>query len=1284
MPVRFIKRTIKITGIIIGILAVLALGFHLWFRAHAKGIIEDLVESRSKGKINLKIEKLRFGYFSNKIELEKAVFFNTDSASTATSYKFYIDKLKMKGKGLIALLFSKELFIDSLSLTNPVIEVNRVSMADKSGKRKEISIPEEMGKIYSSIQDAINVLQVKKFQLENATFILANKTEPDQKPVRISNLHLDIDNLQVDSSKSRVNEKMFFSDNITLRTQNQDITFPDGRHKLSFSRFRINLKNKLVEFDSCTIAATRTDSTASSFNIFFDALLMTNIDFDTLYRHEVIKADSVYCVNPRFNLTAVSTKKTGLKKSTPKLENIIQQLTGDLDLNHVVVANADFNILTIKDGIPNSFVFSKNNFEMNGLSINKNAEKPLKVKSFTMAIRNYENFIKDSTYSIQFDSILFRNDKLTLSKFVFNKLNDGKVSNTFSIPQFNLSGLSWDDLVFERTFKADAATMYNPYIRYSALPERKKRKNIFQSLAAVNEYMDLKRLDVVDGTIDLTLKDDLKIQLQKATFSVSSQSLLSSTRFSGIRNSLDGLFFEDGIIQTGDLSIKMKGIRYNGNDGSFTAGDIAVKSEKEYLEIALSDVQVKELQANEVTGNIYANGVRWQKGTFNLNADQLIKNSKNIGAIIDITNIIGNNTAINILARKKKIQGLLNTLSLLELVKDPENKLRLEGLAFTGDKLDVTGDSIDLTLHHYDFADGATSLISQLNLKHTSGNMKMDLAIPELKLITHVKHLLNNKLIIDEISSTKPVININTNQTADSSRNTNTFNPVWIGKIKLDQPSLTVQKNGINGGIVFQWNGNENELNAIRLNDVSINKSKASISSAFFSASGIKFRPPNGTVFNSGNATSSGTITDVQLQYDISKKLQWSSLLSVFNCNNLALNNVGKKEGKLALQSISLKNLKLNSDFLKNLKNLTEFSKDFEVSQFTGSYADTAITVKWFNAGLERTRKTFKLDSFSYQPALPRDSFLAIQPYQVDYITAKSGAVEISPLDINQFINKNELSAGKIIVNDFYFTDYKDKRLPFNAGIIKPLPVGLLKKLRWLISIDTVFLNNAAVEYTEIIPPANTALYVPVTRMNARLLNLKNYQIKPNDSLDIQSTGYLLDTLWVKLKVRQSYTDSLEGFWMTLQAKPADLRQLNPIFIPAASMKLESGNLDTMILEVIGREYLAQGEMQLLYHDLKISLLKDGDTSKRSLGSRIKNFIANTFVIRKRNKSRTSPVFFIRNRDKSAVNYLVKIVLTGFQASIGGKNPKKEMKKFRLELKKRQLLPIEPEESGRE
>jgi len=83
----------------------------------------------------------------------------------------------------------------------------------------------------------------------------------------------------------------FFFAISTLSSHHQDIVLPDSRHRLSFKDFKINLKNRLVEFDSCTIAATRTDSSTSAFNVFFDKLLLTNIDFDTLYKAEVIKAD---------------------------------------------------------------------------------------------------------------------------------------------------------------------------------------------------------------------------------------------------------------------------------------------------------------------------------------------------------------------------------------------------------------------------------------------------------------------------------------------------------------------------------------------------------------------------------------------------------------------------------------------------------------------------------------------------------------------------------------------------------------------------------------------------------------------------------------------------------------------------------------------------------------------------------------------------------------------------------------------------------------------------------
>jgi hypothetical protein len=90
---------------------------------------------------------------------------------------------------------------------------------------------------------------------------------------------------------------------------------------------------------------------------FFDSLLLTNIDFDTTYtRHDVIKADSVYCVNPQFSLDVKLGKKTGSGKP-PKLDRIIQQLTGDMRLGFVIVNNATVNINTERNGNPSSFTF---------------------------------------------------------------------------------------------------------------------------------------------------------------------------------------------------------------------------------------------------------------------------------------------------------------------------------------------------------------------------------------------------------------------------------------------------------------------------------------------------------------------------------------------------------------------------------------------------------------------------------------------------------------------------------------------------------------------------------------------------------------------------------------------------------------------------------------------------------------------------------------------------------------------------------------------------------------
>ena len=1246
-------------------------------------MIEDLVESKSNGKLKLKVKKFKFNYFSRKMELEKAVFYTTDSADANTSYRFSVDKIKLKVQAILPIVFSKRLLIELLELKNPDIKVTRLKVRvkeDTVASKKDVSIPEEMGKVYKSIQDALEVLKVKRFQIEDGTFTLINKIQPDQLPLTVGKINFHIDNLQVDSSKLTGDEKLLFSDNIVLKSHDQNILFPDGRHRLSFSKFRINLQKKVVEFDSCTIAATKGDSSSASFHVFFDALFLTNIDFDTLYKSEVIKADSVYCVNPKFTLDVKLDKKKGSGRPPPKLEDIIQQLTGNLQLGYVVVTNADFNIKTVKNGNPSSFTFSNNNFEMQGLSVDQDAPKPLKVKSFAMAIRNYENFIKDSSYSIQFDSVLFKDDRIILSNFIFNKLENGRILNTFSIPQLNLQGLSWDDLVFEKRLKAEQAIMFNPHISYTASvnSNRKKGKqNIFQSLGAINDYMDLKYLDVVDGMIELKLKNNLRLQLENANVSVKSNSLFNSTKISGIKNSLTNLSFKKGSLTAGNLTIELNDIRYIGESGEFGAGAINVRNKEKNMAITLQGVDIKKLLVDEISGNVFADGVKWQKGDIKITSGSGKKEGV-AASSIKIRNVSGANTNINATVSGKLISANLGSISFNELVKKGDSKLILDGLDITGKHLQVTDNNLHLSIADYNITDNRPSSFRQIIYKSNNGKMDAGISIPSLIVTPHIQPLLNGDIALDGINMVKPVINLSltVNNTGEEKKKTG-FPKMNISELKLTQPQINFAQISDSGSFNLDWHGERNASNFLLLNELQTGSGSASLKNIQFYLTDFIFTGSNGKNFNTGEGKVSVQIKNIQLEQKKDTTLEWNANVTNFDARDFRLDSIGKLKGNLVMNSGTLNNLNINSYTINNLQKLAAANTAFQIKQVTGHYADANKDLHLYNAGFNRNSNIFSVDSFSFTPTLEKDSFIAKQLFQTDYINFKSGAVSVGPVDIDTYIKDKTLNIETATIDKFLFTDYKDKQLPFNAGIIKPLPVNLIKKIPLQLSVDTVQLTNATVEYTEVGEKTKQPGTIPVTRMTVRLLHFKNYNIKTTDSLSMQANGYLMDTAWLRLRVKESYTDSLGGFLMTLRMKPADLTVLNPALIPLASIKLESGFLDTLSMRAVGREFLSLGEMKMFYHGLKVRFLKKGDEKNKTFLTRFISFIANSFVVKKNNSTRTGKVFFIRKRDRSAINYLIKIAMSGMASSAGAKNNKKIIRQYKKELEKRNLPPID-------
>ncbi|HUM64646.1 MAG TPA: hypothetical protein PLV32_02320, partial [Chitinophagaceae bacterium] len=613
------SKILKITAFILGGILLLMTAFHFWFINHAERLIEDMVHAQSDGRIRLKVDKFKFNWFSYNMELHRANFSSADSAA-ATSYEFNIPRVAVRVKEIFPLVFEKRILIDSMHVYNPDIRVIRLRSKDTTASPDTgLSLPHEMGRIYNSIQDALKVLKVDRFRIDKGRFSLINKIHPEEPPVVITDINFQLDNLLVDTTQTGNEQKILFSDNVSLHTSHQDILFPDGRHRLSFRNFRINLLNKIVEFDSCTVVATRDDSTGNSFQVFFDKLQMTNIDFAAVYHHEIIKADSVYCINPRFRLdVTVDKEKNDPALQSPRLDELVRQLTGNMQLAFVVVENASFDINTTRSGSLSSFTSDDNNFELQGLQINKYGPQPLTVEKFVMAIRNYENFLSDSTYSIQFDSILINDNRISLSNFTYKELEEGRVINNLSMPQFELQGLSWDDLVFNKQLSAKRVNLYRPVINYTVVQKKNNPRDVFQILAGIGHFMQLDNLDITDGQVNLFFANNIQLHLQNADISVLGRRLVGSKKLHNIQNAVTSLNFKKGVFKMRQLTADLSDVSFSGYpDNHLQAGTMQIRNPDE-IDIIARQVSIRSMLINDDIQQSTIDGVSWKEAQINL------------------------------------------------------------------------------------------------------------------------------------------------------------------------------------------------------------------------------------------------------------------------------------------------------------------------------------------------------------------------------------------------------------------------------------------------------------------------------------------------------------------------------------------------------------------------------------------------------------------------------------------------------------------------------------------
>lgn len=1281
---RFKRRQYRVGLVALGILATIVLAFNFWFIDHAESTLEQIVERQSKGKLKLKVEKFKFNWIKNRIRLENAVFYSTDSSANSV-YNVGVKLITVKARGFLPLLFKNEILIDSIHLYSPAVTLTRLTERTKkikdttqNGNGENFSVAREMGTIANSINDAINALQVNRFILDNGSLSMIDNTKPDETPFIVNNIDIRLAGLQVDSTTARKNkrrdEKIPFTDEIYIRSRNQNIIFPGNRHMLSFKNFKFTLADQRVEFDSCTFRGTKGDSSKSAFKIYFDKLRLTKINFDTLYHAEVIQADSVYTTNPNIFLDIDSDNRTA-KKGSRKIQNIddlLQQLLGDIMLNYVIVENATINVNTIKKGKTNTFSSANNNFEVQGLAVRQDAERPVRVDKFLMTLHNYETQLQDGRYALAFDSIQFLDDAINLTRFSFKEFNKGKLVNNVQMPKFELHGLSWESLLYDNIFSARSASFMNPAIHYTIPPKKeKKAKSIFQTLSDVGAMMNLAALDIQNGDINLNLGKGATLKLTRTNMAVLPEELTASTKVKNIQNSVKVLNFATAQFKKGALTAILKHVHMDSSYG-LKARSLAVRDNG--LKADATGIGIRDLILDSTNQNMRMVGVRWGSAAVNINKKNQEKKEQKKKASLTgllLNDLKGNNTSINMQLGDKDISAFFSSLIAKEVYKKKNADIIAEGLSISGRDFLMTGPGQRIAVDEMSINDKSNSIFKNFIFQKNTDTDSIDVNIPQIAIIPNISRIINGNLELNKLILTDPnIIGHFGRKDSTIAKEKKKAPEIIFEDALLQRPKVELQfVNKKNEQSTIKWNGKAENSFLHILGFKSTAEKLLDVRQTHIYLTDFEFlNNSNGKRFVTGYNKLNFLLDNLEAEKKADEKVEWNTNLSVLSMDKLSFDSLGKKNAVLKIDQGEIRNVALGSQNLKNIGEVLKASTHLDINKVSGSLNTEKNLLQWGNFNFKNGH--FKVDSFSIAPHQTPDEYRIKKAFNEDYLKVHTGAITGGPFDATVYGTDSILKIGGIKVEDIKLLTFKDKTQEDTASKYKGLPVEEILKIPIKLNIDSVALANMYVEYWEINPQTKTLGIIPVNDLNAILYHIKNYNLKPTDSLFLYARANVIGALDTRLEVRQSYTDSLGRFIMNVHTGPLQLDRWNNVLVPLVAAEVVRGNLDSLNMTAIADNNYSNGSMRMYYQDLRLKVLNKKDLPNQNFISRVITWAANALIIRHNNKGKESPVFFERLQDKSPINFLIKSILSGIKSSIGLPGVKGQRRRYLKKVKK--------------
>lgn len=406
--------------------------------------------------------------------------------------------------------------------------------------------------------------------------------------------------------------------------------------------------------------------------------------------------------------------------------------------------------------------------------------------------------------------------------------------------------------------------------------------------------------------------------------------------------------------------------------------------------------------------------------------------------------------------------------------------------------------------------------------------------------------------------------------------------------------------------------------------------------------------------------------------------------LSTINVNNLSFakqrfHHLKDPVNQLRGLSFSIHDISIDSLSVQDPKRIW-FSKNIQLNSENLNYTlDNGLYVITIDKVTGSTQGGgIEIDNFKVVPLLKEIEFSKKLGKQGDRYDIRIPSIKVKAIDFKKmeiegkvFSQSIELERGEVMV----FNNKTLRSVPKKS--IQNAPQLVLARFSQPLFIDTILIKDFEVHYKELNPTSRKMGDVFFTKLDGKLSNITNdsLSLSKNHWLKTHFATRFLGNAPLVVDINFNLPSKTGEFTYKGHLGSASATTYNKLLEPMAMVTADKGVFNKISFDIKANIHGANGTVQALYKDLKVSLLTKDDSGhigKEGLVS----FLANTFLITSDNPiegqtARVSYFSYHHEPTHSFFNLMWKGVFTGLKENlIQSKEEKKEQKKIEKEQKK--------------